>query len=112
MRAFTTEAIPRTRGLRENKRTTDFLIISPDRLIDILPESTLIFGDGIAPYKEIFAQKELTVLSDEKLGIADAANVARLGVERYEQGMRCEINSLVPLYLKKSEAEERLKESR
>jgi tRNA threonylcarbamoyladenosine biosynthesis protein TsaB len=37
------------RSNNENRRTTDFLIISPDSLIDILPESTLIFGDGIAP---------------------------------------------------------------
>ena len=43
--------------------------------------------------------------------IADAANVARLGVDRYEQGMRCEINALASLYLRKSEAEERLMES-
>jgi len=93
---------------RNNKRITDFLIISPDSLIDILPDSALIFGDGIAPYKQIFAQKEFIILSDEKPGIADAANVARLGLERYERGMRCEINSLVPLYLRKSEAEERL----
>jgi tRNA threonylcarbamoyladenosine biosynthesis protein TsaB len=100
------------RSNNENRRTTDFLIISPDSLIDMLPDATLIFGDGIAPYNDIFAQKEFTILSDEKLGIADAANVARLGLDRYEQGMRCEINSLVPLYLKKSEAEERLKESR
>jgi tRNA threonylcarbamoyladenosine biosynthesis protein TsaB len=96
------------RNNNTNRKVTDFLIISPDSLIDILPDSTLIFGDGIAPYKQIFAQKELTILSDEKLGIADAANVARLGMERYEQGKRCEINSLVPLYLRKSEAEERL----
>ena len=99
------------RSNTENKRTTDFLIISPDRLIDILPESTLIFGDGIAPYKDIFLQKDLTIAEDEKLGIADAANVARLGMERYEQGIRCEINALAPLYLRKSESEERLKES-
>ncbi len=95
----------------ENRKTTDFLIISPDSLIDILPESTLIFGDGIAPYKEIFTQKNFTILEDEKLGIADAADVARLGLKRYEQGIRCEINALAPLYLRKSEAEERLKES-
>jgi len=100
-------------GRNNNKyrRTTDFLIISPDNLIEILPESTLIFGDGIAPYKEVFTPKELTILADEKLGIADAADVARLGMEMYEQGMRCEINALTPLYLRRSEAEERLKES-
>ncbi len=99
------------RSSNENKKTTDFLIISPDSLIDILPESTLIFGDGIAPYKEIFAQKDLTIVEDEKLCVADAADIARLGLERYEQGMRCEINALTPLYLRRSEAEERLKES-
>ena len=96
----------------KNRKCTDFLIISPDSLIDILPESTLIFGDGIAPYRDIFTQKNLTIVEDEKLCIADAADVARLGLERYEQGIRCEINALAPLYLRKSEAEERLKESR
>jgi len=100
------------RNNNENRKITDFLIISPDGLIDMLPESTLIFGDGIAPYKDIFSQKDLTIVEDEKLGIADAANVAGLGMERYEQGIRCEINALAPLYLRKSEAEERLKESR
>ena len=100
------------RSSNENKKTTDFLIISPDSLIEILPESTLIFGDGIAPYRDIFTQKNLTIVEDEKLCIADAADVARLGLERYEQGIRCEINALAPLYLRKSEAEERLKKSR
>ena len=100
------------RSNNESRKTTDFLIISPDSLIDILPESTLIFGDGIAPYREIFSQKNLTIVEDEKLCIADAADVARLGLERYEQGIRCEINALAPLYLRKSEAEERLNESR
>ena len=89
------------------KRVTDYLIISPHSLIDMLPESTLIFGDGVEPYKNIFEQKKITIAENEKLGVADAANVARLGMERYEQGMRCEINSLVPLYLRKSEAEEK-----
>ena len=96
----------------KNSKITDYLIISPENLIDMLPDSALIFGDGIAPYKQIFAQKEFTILSDERLGIADAANVAGLGLKRYEQGIRCEINALSPLYLRKSEAEERLKESR
>lgn len=94
---------------RENgNKITDYLIIAPDNLIHILPESTLIFGNGIAPYKNIFVQKEITIADDEKLGIADAVNVARLGLKRYEQGESCEINSLVPLYLRKSEAEEKL----
>ena len=100
------------RSGNESRKSTDFLIISAGDLIEILPESTLIFGDGIAPYRDIFTQKNLTIVVDEKLCIADAADVARLGLERYEQGIRCEINALAPLYLRKSEAEERLKESR
>ncbi len=35
------------------------------------------------------------------MGIADAVGVARLGLKKYEQGM-CDINLLVPLYLRKS----------
>ena len=100
------------RSGNESRKSTDFLIISAGDLIKILPESTLIFGDGIAPYRDIFTQKNLTIVEDEKLCIADATDVARLGLERYEQGIRCEINALAPLYLRKSEAEERLKESR
>jgi tRNA threonylcarbamoyladenosine biosynthesis protein TsaB len=100
------------RSGNESRKTTGFLIISPDSLIEILPESTLIFGDGIAPYREIFTKKNLTIVEDEKLCIADAADVARIGLERYEQGIRCEINALAPLYVRKSEAEEQLKESR
>ncbi len=94
----------------EDRRATDYLIITPDELKDILPESTLIFGDGVAPYKEIFAQMKVTIIEDEKPGIAEAADVAGLGLKRYEQGERCEINALVPLYLRKSEAEEKLQE--
>jgi tRNA threonylcarbamoyladenosine biosynthesis protein TsaB len=92
----------------ERKRITDFLIISPEKLLDILPEQVLLFGNGVAPYKDIFAQKKTTIADDDGLGIADAVTVARLGLKRYEQGKRCDINLLAPLYLRRSEAEERL----
>ncbi len=92
----------------ERNRITDFLIISPEKLLDILPEQVLLFGDGVAPYKDIFAQKKATLANDDGLGIADAVTVARLGLKRYEQGKRCDINLLAPLYLRRSEAEERL----
>ncbi len=72
-----------------------------------MPEQVLLFGDGVAPYKDIFAQTK-AVITNGKLGIADAVNVARLGLKRYEQGKRCDINLLAPLYLRRSEAEERL----
>ncbi len=89
------------------KRITDFLIVSPKELLDILPESILLFGDGVIHYKDIFTQKKITIANDD-LGIASAVNVAKLGLKRYEQGKRCEIDLLDPLYLRKSEAEERL----
>jgi tRNA threonylcarbamoyladenosine biosynthesis protein TsaB len=97
-----------TRNDTERNRITDFLIISPEKLLDILPEQVLLFGDGVAPYKDIFAQKKATFANDDGLGIADAVTVARLGLKRYEQGKRCDINLLAPLYLRRSEAEERL----
>ena len=97
-----------TRNDTERNRITDFLIISPEKLLDILPEPVLLFGNGVAPYKDIFAQKKAIIANDDGLGIADAVTVARLGLKRYEQGKRCEINLLAPLYLRRSEAEERL----
>ncbi|MDR4505003.1 MAG: tRNA (adenosine(37)-N6)-threonylcarbamoyltransferase complex dimerization subunit type 1 TsaB [Candidatus Scalindua sp.] len=95
------------RNDREQKRITDFLLIHPKDLLKILPDHILLFGDGIIPYKDIFAQKSLTV-SPDGLGVASAVNVAKLGLKRYEQGERCEIETLEPLYLRKSEAEEKL----
>ncbi len=96
----------------ERNRITDFLIISPEKLLDILPEPVLLFGDGVAPYKDIFAQKKAIIANDDGLGIADAVTVARLGLKRYEHGKRCDINLLAPLYLRRSEAEERLEGDR
>jgi tRNA threonylcarbamoyladenosine biosynthesis protein TsaB len=95
----------------EKKRITDYLIISPRELLDILPKPVLLFGDGVVTYKDVFSQKKAVIMSD-KLGIADAVTVARLGLKRYEQGKRCEINFLAPLYLRRSEAEERLEKNR
>ncbi|GJQ58868.1 MAG: tRNA (adenosine(37)-N6)-threonylcarbamoyltransferase complex dimerization subunit type 1 TsaB [Candidatus Scalindua sp. AMX11] len=89
------------------KRITGFLLIPPKDLLDILPDHTLLFGDGITPYKDIFTQKNLT-LSTDVSGIANALNVAKLGLKRYEQGERCDMETLEPLYLRRSEAEERL----
>jgi hypothetical protein len=59
----------------------------------------------------IFVQKKAVIANDGGLGIADAVTVARLGLKKYEQGRRCNINLLAPLYLRRSEAEERLQEN-
>lgn len=95
------------RNDNEKKRITDYLIISPRELLKILPEPVLLFSDGLIPYKDLFAEKKTIIATDESC-IADAVTVARLGLKRYEQGKRCELNQLIPLYLRKSEAEERL----
>ncbi|MDR4497829.1 MAG: hypothetical protein MRK02_07915 [Candidatus Scalindua sp.] len=87
-----------------------FCLFPPKDLLDILHDHTFLFGDGVIPYKEIFLQKNLT-LSPDVLGIVSALNVARLGLKIYEQGERCETETLEPLYQRKSEAEERLEKN-
>lgn len=94
----------------ERERLTDYMIIPPKELLDILPNPVMIFGDGVMPYKDIFTKKNI-IIDDNISGIADAVIVAKLGLKRYAQGKRCEINSLDPMYLRKSEAEEKLGES-
>ena len=94
----------------EKKRISDYLIILPNELLNILPKPVLLFGDGVLPYKDVFTQNKVIIDSNRQI-IADAVNVARLGLKRYERGKRCEINSLTPMYLRRSEAEEKLEKN-
>ena len=90
----------------QRKKITEFMVIQPDKLLSILPRPVVIFGDGITPYKEIFQQKDIFIEAEEQ-AIPRAKNVALLGEKMYESGQRCEIDKLLPLYLRRAEAIEK-----
>ena len=90
----------------QRKRLTEFLVIQPEKLLSILPRPVIIFGDGVVPYREIFQQKDI-IIDEEIHAVPSAKYVALLGERTYESGHRCEINKLLPLYLRRADAIEK-----
>lgn len=90
------------------KRETEFMVIQPEGLVPILPRPIIIFGNGISPYKEVFQDKDIFI-GKEEWAIPKVELVALLGEKMYESGHRCEIDKLLPLYLRQAEAIEKRK---
>ena len=92
-------------GVRR-KKISEFLVIQPEKLLSILPRPVIIFGDGVAPYREIFLQKGIFI-DKEGWALPKVEHVALLGERMFESGHRCETDKLLPLYLRQAEAIER-----
>ncbi|OHB34908.1 MAG: hypothetical protein A2Y08_02955 [Planctomycetes bacterium GWA2_40_7] len=90
----------------QKKRQSEFLVIQPEKLLPILPRPVIVFGDGIAPYKDIFQQKDIIIHEIAQVN-PKAEYVAILGERMYESGHRCKIEKLLPLYLRRAEAIEK-----
>lgn len=91
-------------GLR---RVTDDAALAPEDLCRLIRTPTLLLGDGLAPYAAVFRER----LGDKMLSPPVASRgprpacVAELGRQRLVRGERDAIESLVPRYLRPSEAE-------
>ena len=80
---------------------------SPEELLPRLPQGTVVFGDGIMRYSEVFGGFER---GDADWARPRASVVARLGARRFlEQGAE-ELDKLTPLYLRLSVAEQKLRQ--
>ena len=90
----------------QRKRVSDFLVIQPERLVSLLPRPVILFGDGVLPYKEQFQQKDIFI-DTENQSVQKVEYVALLGESAYKAGRRCEVKKLLPLYLRRTEAEEK-----
>lgn len=93
------------------ERVSEFLVIQPERLLSILPRPVVVFGDGVSAYQEVFRQKDISIDEEEK-ATPKAKHVALLGEMAYESGHRCDLDKLLPLYLRKAEAIEKLEGKR
>lgn len=100
-----------TKGNGHYERITDYLAITPEEFKRSLPREVLIFGDALIKYREVFKRAGIGYGAKSKW-IPLAKNVARLGLEAFQQGKRDDYFSLVPLYLRPTEAEMKLKEKR
>ncbi|MCE9635137.1 MAG: tRNA (adenosine(37)-N6)-threonylcarbamoyltransferase complex dimerization subunit type 1 TsaB [Planctomycetes bacterium] len=76
-------------------------LLPPEQAAARLPAHVRLVGDGVAPYAAAFAGRA----ADEHPGSADAVCVARIAMDRDDRGERDPIEQIVPLYLRRTEAE-------
>jgi len=83
---------------------------APETAAQHLPRGTTVFGTGAERYAEQFAAAGMHVAHDPKLTQAKPRIVAERGQALYTSGHRTDREALVPIYLRKPEAEEKRKE--
>ena len=77
---------------------------SPEELATVLPKGTFIFGDGLKNYGELFRRDGIK-FGDEVLWRPRASKVAEIALRLYKERKRDDPFTLVPLYLRPTEAE-------
>jgi tRNA threonylcarbamoyladenosine biosynthesis protein TsaB len=89
------------------RRITEDAAMSPEALCRLVRNPTLFLGDGVAGYGAFFRERlgERMLLPPVASRGARPACVAELGRERLLSGQRDLLESLVPRYLRPSEAE-------
>ena len=84
------------------ERESELLLVTPDTLLERIPQGTLLFGDGTARYENVFQGKSV-FCGDDIMWIPRAFAVAVLGRLRYENGKRCRMEKLAPVYMRRPE---------
>jgi tRNA threonylcarbamoyladenosine biosynthesis protein TsaB len=88
-------------------RISEYLVISPEKLGEIIKEKTILVGSGVRPYKEKIekALKDKAVFIEPFDSFPSGALIARLGMEKIKKGHTENIETLEPFYIRKSEQE-------
>ncbi|MEW6097439.1 MAG: tRNA (adenosine(37)-N6)-threonylcarbamoyltransferase complex dimerization subunit type 1 TsaB [bacterium] len=92
-------------GLTPLERLTDYLVISPQRLIEIISKPTIFLGSGLKSYLKQIMQslKDKEVyFAHSSLWLPRASNLALLGLKNLKRGKQEDIYSFTPLYLRKA----------
>ncbi len=95
------------RGAGEWRPESELTVDDPAAIAANLPPEAVVFGDGAALYADVFRRAGLRVLDDPALAQARPAIVAELGERLFRAGERADIAALLPVYLRKPEAEEK-----
>ena len=98
---------------QDGRRLTDDLALAPDKLCDELDkyDGPVSFGgDGLGPWEDVLrarlGPRFQAVAPERRLNVA--ASAAMIGLEKLAQGATSDPASLTPVYLRLSEAEEKL----
>ena len=80
---------------------------APEAAAQHLPRGTTVFGTGAEKRPQLFTAAGMLVSHDPELARAKPRTVAEIGHALYVSGHRTDREALVPIYLRKPEAEEK-----
>ena len=92
----------------ELKRTSDYMVISIEELIDLVKnEETVHFiGDGTVKFKEVLKKNvQGSYFAPAHINLARASSLGELGSKLLSSGIHEDLNTSTPIYLRKSQAE-------
>jgi tRNA threonylcarbamoyladenosine biosynthesis protein TsaB len=80
---------------------------SPEEVISRIKKKTLIFGTGARIYADVIKRKlkDKVILAPLDFDFPSGISVATLGLHMYKKGKFDDLDSVIPNYLRKSEAE-------
>ena len=99
-------------GDNSPEKMTDDMAVDPSALAGMITQKTVFLGDGVNRYRELL-MKQLGELYNEApipLQLPRASNVAMLALKRLEKGDTDDPFTMIPKYIRKSEAEIRWRE--
>ncbi len=84
-------------------------VITPDELVDAIEEPTVFLGEGAYVYRELLAGQLCcqALFAPKAYGYPSGATVAFRGLKEINAGNVADPMSLTPLYIRKSDAEEK-----
>lgn len=83
------------------------MVLSPGDLVARIKERVILIGDGVCSYGQFFKEAlgDKAVFAPGPLSFIRASNVAFLAAERFRSGQQDDVATLVPVYIRPSEAE-------
>lgn len=92
---------------RPPERITDLLAEAPDAFLRLVPTGAFAFGDAVARYHDRFEAAGIRTAPDA-FAHPRPSGIARIAARRFAAGESADAASLVPLYLRSTEAERKL----
>jgi tRNA threonylcarbamoyladenosine biosynthesis protein TsaB len=95
------------------KRLSPYQAMSPENLARKIKEQTIFLGNGVKTYGEFLLDSipSLSIFPPAPLHVPHGSMVAKLGSELLRKGVGLDILTLIPIYVRSSEAEIRWQET-
>jgi tRNA threonylcarbamoyladenosine biosynthesis protein TsaB len=89
------------------ERLTEYMVIKPEDLVDLISEKTVLVGDALVSHGDYLVKElgERLVQAPPHLNVVHASSVAWLAWQKLRLGIHEDVSSCTPLYVRPSEAE-------